>query len=460
MEKYQVAVLGAGPGGYIAAVRCAQLGLRTVCIDKRSTLGGTCLNVGCIPSKSLLHASEIIYFLNKSGTELGLGENKYIHDFPSIMQQKKNVVDSLCSSVETLLKNHKVDRIEGSASFKSAHEIDVKCPDGSRREIEAEYVILATGSEPIPLPFALFDEEKIVSSTGALSLAEVPKKLIVVGGGIIGVEIASIYQRLGTEVNILEMLDHICPGVDSQTAKTLLQLLTNQGMTFHLKAKATSIVSNGDNQLTVEFLKEDQISSLAADVVLICVGRRPNTDGLNLDAAGVNLDEKGRVAVDECFRTSQKTIFAIGDLIPGPGLAHKASEEGISVANFIAGKPSYVNYLAIPNVIYTFPEVASVGFTEKEALSKGLKVLKGISYFRGNPRARCNHTTDGFVKILADSATNKILGLHIIGPQASELIAIGAIALEGRMTLTQLAELPFAHPTLSESIKEAALSAK
>lgn len=459
MEKYQVAVIGGGPGGYVAAVRCAQLGFKTVCVDKRKALGGTCLNVGCIPSKSLLHVSELYNNFQKKGTELGFSKLDISFDFSAIMEQKKKVIEGLVNSVETLIQKNQITHLEGSATFLSPNSLIIKKPETSEIEIEADYIILATGSEPIPLPFALFDEEKIVSSTGALSLSTLPSKFIVIGGGVIGVEIASIYQRLGSEVTVIEMLSQICPGVDLQSSKTLLQILTKQGISFQLNSKVTSILTQANNVVTVEYSKEDKTISQEANVVLICVGRRPHTESLNLSAGGVTLDDKGRVIVDTCFRTSQKNIFAIGDLIEGPGLAHRASEEGIAVANFLAGKTSQINYLTIPNVIYTYPEVASVGFTDEEAKEKGLEILQGISYFRGNPRGRCTHSTEGYVKIICEKHSERIVGMHIIGPQASELITIGAVAIEGRMSVRQLAELPFPHPTFSECIKEAALQA-
>ncbi len=442
-SQYHVAVIGGGPGGYVAAIRCAQLGFKTVCIDKRATLGGSCLNVGCIPSKRLLHVSE--HFTIPL-------------DFTKVMAEKDKVVFDLVTLVANLFKKHGIDRVEGSASFSSPTDITVTKSDGSTAQIHADKIIIATGSEPIPLPFAPFDEKAIVSSTGALELTQIPKNFLVVGGGIIGVEIASVYQRLGSKVTIVEMLDHICPGVDPLLAKTLFQSLKKQGLEFHLEAKVKAIQKNS-SQLTIEVEKENKTLKFEADAVLVCVGRRPYTKGLNLEKIGVTLDQKGLIQVDDAFQTTQKNIYAIGDVIAGPGLAHRASEEGVVLANHLAGKPGKINYLAIPSVIYTSPEVASVGLTDQFAKSNGIETISAQIPFLGNARARCVNATEGYVKIVGDKKSGRLIGMHIIGANASELIAVGALAIEAGLTIAQLANTPFAHPTLSEAIKEAAAHA-
>lgn len=441
-KKFQVAIIGSGPGGYVAAVRCAQLGLKTVCIEKRKTLGGTCLNIGCIPSKSLLHSSELFHALKALDEELA-------PDFTDMMEKKSGSVSMLVNAVAQLLKKYGIERIEGEASFKDSHTLVV-----NNEEVFADNIIIATGSEPIPLPFAPFDEKKIVSSTGALELEKVPNHLVVIGGGIIGVEIASVYQRLGSKVTIIEMLDQICPGVDLGASKALLQALTKQGMVFHLQSKVTAIQKQ-DGLLSLQFQKGNEAFNIDADVVLVCVGRRPYTANLGLDKAGVALDPKGRIQVDGSLRTSQKHIYAIGDVIEGPGLAHKASEEGVAVANIIGGKHAHVNYLAIPGVVYTYPEVASVGMTDQQAKDAGLEVIVGQVPMRGNPRARCTGDLDGFVRVIGEKSTGRLIGLHIVSAHASELIAVGMVALIGKMKVSDLADAPFAHPTFSEAIKEA-----
>jgi dihydrolipoamide dehydrogenase len=426
---YDVVVIGAGPGGYVAAIRAAQLGLKTVCIEKRKTLGGTCLNVGCIPSKALLHDSE----LSK--------------DLFQMMQRKEKVVSGFTSGIESLFKKNKVDWIKGSACLKSANSIDV---DG--KIIESKYIILATGSEPVSLPFLPFNETTILSSTGALSLQKVPQKLLVIGAGVIGVELGSVYRRLGSEVVFIEFLDRICPAFDSAISKGLQKALTNQGMTFHLSHK---VVKADGTTLTVEGPSGQ--SQISAETILVAVGRRPFSEKLGLEELKIEKDAKGYVKVDGAFRTSKPNIFAIGDLVDGPMLAHKASEEGIAVAELIAGHTPSINYMAIPSVVYTHPEAASVGLTEEEIKSRNLSYKSSQFPFKANSRARCINDDEGFVKILAETNSRRILGVHILGPNASELIAEAAFAIQMKATADQLADTCHAHPTLSESLKEAAL---
>lgn len=447
-SRYNVAVIGSGPGGYVAAIRAAQLGLKTACIEKNKTLGGTCLNVGCIPSKALLHSSELYYKLQKEGISHGLQYNNLSFDFSQMMSRKEKVVAGFTKGIEGLFKKNKVDWIPGHGILKEPHLIEV---EGQR--IEADHIILATGSEPISLPFLPFDEKNILSSTGALALREVPKKLLVVGAGIIGVELGSVYSRLGSEVIFIEFLDRICPAFDLALSKGLQKNLSAQGMVFHLSHK---VVKAEKTTLTVQGPSGE--SQLKADAVLVCVGRRPYSENLGLETIGIQKDNKGFVSIDASFRTSQPHIFAIGDLVEGPMLAHKASEEGIAVAELIAGHRPTLDYLSIPNVAYTHPEVASVGFTEEEIKSRKLSYKSGQFPFKANSRARCIGDDEGFVKILAEEKTHCLLGVHILGPNASELIAEAAHALARRSTVDQLADTCHAHPTLAEAIKEAALA--
>lgn len=426
---YDIVVIGSGPGGYVAAIRAAQLGLKTACIEKNKTLGGTCLNVGCIPSKALLHDSEIS------------------KDFPKMMERKGKVVAGFTTGIEGLFKKNKIDWIQGTGKLTGPNTIDV-----GGKIIEAKNIVLATGSEPIALPFMPFDERKILSSTGALALTTVPKKMLVVGAGVIGVELGSVYNRLGSEVVFIEFLDRICAGFDMALSKALLKSLTNQGMVFHLSHK---VMKAEGTTLTVQ--GPDGEKKFSGDVVLVAVGRKPYSDGLGLDKVGIQKDPKGFIPIDNSFRTSQPNIFAIGDLVEGPMLAHKASEEGIAVVELIAGHNPTLNYMTIPNVVYTHPEVASVGLSEEELKARKIAYKSSQFPFKANSRARCVDDDEGFVKILADQATRRILGVHIIGPSASELISEATIAMQLKATADQLADTCFAHPTLSESLKEAAL---
>lgn len=458
-EQYDVVVVGSGPGGYVAALRCAQNGFSTLCVDKRSAIGGTCLNVGCIPSKALLHSSERYAFCQEASEELGVEVKELQLDFAKMMQRKSAIVDSLRQGVTALVKGRGVDFESATASFIDLHTLQITSDQGQKQTVKAENIILATGSAPIELPFAPFDEKKIVSSTGALSLDRVPKQMIVIGAGIIGVELASVYRRLGAKQQIIEMADHICPGIDKDLAKMLYQSLTKQGLQFTLGTKVEGVELQDSQVIVSARLRDGSLLRSACDLLLVCVGRRPYTQGLQLEQAGLQVDEQGFLPVDGRFKTAQPHIFAIGDLIRGQGLAHRASEEGISVADQLAGREIVVNYTAVPNVVYTTPEVASVGLTQEQAASYGLELLVGKAYFRGNPRARCSSEAEGMVKLLAEKKSRQLLGLHILGPHASELIAQGALAMAMGCTLSHLANTPCAHPTLSEAIKEAALDA-
>lgn len=450
---YDVCVIGSGPGGYVAAIRAAQLGLNTVCVEKGSALGGTCLNVGCIPSKALLQSSEYYDLMRHEMEQHGIQCKDVSLDFDKMMQRKEATVKGLTQGIAGAFKKNKVEHIQGAAKFITPNTVEV---DG--KQIESKHFILATGSEPIPLPFLPFDEKVVVSSTGALSLKKIPKKMIVIGAGVIGVELASVYNRLGSEVVIIEMLDKICPAMDDAVSKMLLQILKKQGLNFHLGAKVKSGNATSEG-VSLEVETDGQITTFEADVCLVAVGRRPYTKNLGLDTIGVEVNAKGFVQVDQRFQTSVPHVFAIGDLIEGPMLAHKASEEGIAVAEIIAGKTARLNYLTIPNVIYTHPEVAAVGFTESEAKGLGLELLIGICSFKANPRARCSGYTEGMVKVIGDKKSGRLLGMHIIGPHASELIAEGVVALEKKMTLQEIASTPHAHPTLSEAVMEASQQA-
>ena len=448
--NYDVVVIGSGPGGYVAAIRAAQLGLKTACIEKSKTLGGTCLNIGCIPSKALLHSSELYSTLQKTGSEHGIKAGSLQCDFPQMMARKEKVVLGFTKGIEGLFKKNQIDWIAGHGKLKGAHQIEV-----NGQTIEAKNIILATGSEPIALPFLPFDEKKILSSTGALSLPSIPKKLLVVGAGIIGVELGSVYSRLGSEVVFIEFLDRICPGFDLALAKGLQKSLTHQGMVFHLSHKVVKADLSKGVDLTVQ--SPDGETHFIGDAALVAIGRKPYSENLGLETLGIQKDPKGFVQIDASFRTSQPHIFAIGDLVDGPMLAHKASEEGIAVAEFIAGHKPKIDYLAIPNVAYTHPEAAAVGFTEEELKTRSVPYKAAQFPFKANSRARCIDDEDGFVKILADPNTRRILGVHILGPHASELIAEAVLAIQLRATVDQLADTCHAHPTLSEALKEAAL---
>lgn len=446
--EYDVAVIGAGPGGYVAAIRAAQLGLKVVCVDKGPTLGGTCLNIGCIPSKALLQSTEHYDWIGKSGKEHGITLSKLSMDYEAMMQRKAGIVKMLVDSIAVHFKKHNITSVFGEARFVDPHTIEV---DG--KKISSKNFIIATGSQPIALPFLPFDEKKVVSSTGALSFPSAPKRLLVIGGGAIGLELASVYRRLGSAVTIVEMLPTIAPNMDAAISKTLLQVLKKQGMEFYLGAKVTGAKTGKEIVLSVEY--EQKPLELTADAVLVAVGRRAYTQNLGLDTIGIQPNAKGMIAVDANFRTNQEHIYAIGDVIDGPMLAHKASHEGMAVAELIAGKTPRLNYLSIPNVIYTYPEAASVGLTEEEAKQSGLNVVVGINHFRGNARARCNGEIDGFVKVIGEANTGRLIGMHILGAQASELIGEGMIAMDKEATLHDLADACHAHPTLSEAIMEA-----
>ena len=456
-EKYQAVVIGGGPGGYVCAIRLAQLGLKTACIESRGSLGGTCLNVGCIPSKSLLNLSEEFHKVkNLSNKGIEVGEVKL--NLNKMMKNKDKAVTVLTKGVEFLLKKNKVNYIKGIGSLKSKNEILIKGGENKEIIIETDNVVIATGSTPVSLPGIEFDEKIILSSTGALKLEEVPNKMVVVGGGYIGLEMGSVWSRLGSEVHVVEFLENITPGMDKEISQEFMKILKKQGIKFHMQNKVENIKKNNSGAEITTINKEGKKNILDCDVVLVSVGRKPNTDGLNLKSVGIELDEKKRIKTDKSFRTNIGNIFAIGDVINGPMLAHKAEDEGIAVAENIVGQSGHVNYDTIPGVIYTTPEVASVGKTEEQLKKMKIDYKIGKFSFMANSRAKAIDDTEGFVKILADAKSDKVLGAHLIGPHAGELIAEIGIAMEFGASSEDIARTCHAHPTFSEAIKEAALS--
>ena len=456
-EKFQAVVIGGGPGGYVCAIRLAQLGLKTACIDSRETLGGTCLNIGCIPSKSLLNLSEK-FRSAKNLSEQGIEVGNVKLNLEKMMKNKKESVSALTKGVEFLLKKNKVTYIKGHGSFNSVNKISILDSKNNKKIVETEKTIICTGSEPVSLPKINFDEKIIVSSTGALSLKTVPKKMLVVGGGYIGLEMGSVWSRLGSEVHVVEFLDHITPGMDREISKEFFKILQKQGIKFHLKTKVENITKNIKGAIVKTSNEEGKKIDFDCDVVLIAVGRKSNTKNLNLEKIGINLDNKKRIKVDKKYQTNIKNIFAIGDVIDGPMLAHKAEEEAIAVAENIAGQAGHVNYEVIPGVVYTTPELATVGKTEEQLKESNINYKVGKFPFMANSRAKTINEAEGFVKILADSKTDKVLGVHMIGPHAGELIAEMSLAMEFGASAEDIARTCHAHPTFSEAVKESALA--
>jgi len=429
-DSFDAIVIGGGPGGYNAAIRLGQLGLSSACIDKRGSFGGTCLNIGCIPSKALLHASERFHEAGTDFAKLGI-KAKIDLDLPAMMAQKTKVVGELTRGVEFLLKKAKSEAIVGEARITAPGKVEVKLPDGKTRSLTAKHIIIATGSDVAPLPGVTLDEKQVVSSTGAIALTSVPKKLLVVGAGVIGLELGSVWGRLGAEVTVVEFLDRITPGIDLEISKTFQRILTKQGFTFHLSTKVTGVDKKGGAlKVTVEPAAGGDKQILDADVMLVAIGRIPYTAGLGLQEAGVAMDKRGRILTDHHYRTNVPGIYAIGDCREGVMLAHKAEDEAVACAEIIAGKAGHVNYAVIPNVVYTFPEIASVGKNEEELKSQGIAYKVGKFPFMANGRARANRTTEGFVKVLEDAATDEVLGVHILGAGASEMIAEAAVLME------------------------------
>ncbi|MDC0511239.1 dihydrolipoyl dehydrogenase [Pelagibacteraceae bacterium] len=458
-DNFDLVVIGGGPGGYVCAIRAAQLGLKTACVESRGALGGTCLNVGCIPSKSLLNLSENYHKAKKDFSNQGIEISDIKLNINKMMSNKEKSVQVLTKGVEFLLKKNKVTYFKGKGVIFSKDDVVVYESNNKRTNIKTKNIVIATGSAPTSLPGIEIDEKNIVSSTGALSFSEVPKDLIVIGGGYIGLEMGSVWSRLGSNVTVVEYLDFITPGMDREVSNEFKKILTKQGIQFKLNNKVTS-VKNIKNKVVVDYTNNTTTAKerKECDKVLVSVGRKPYTEGLNLSKVGIKKDDKGRIEVNEKLQTSLKNIYAIGDVIKGPMLAHKAEEEGIAVAEIIAGQAGHVNYDVIPGVIYTSPEVATVGKTEEQLKSEKQSYKVGKFPFLANSRAKVNNETDGFVKILADSATDKILGVHIIGPHSGDMIAEMALAMEFGASAEDIARTCHAHPTHTEAIKEAALA--
>ncbi|WP_081209809.1 dihydrolipoyl dehydrogenase [Salegentibacter sediminis] len=460
MSKYDVAVIGSGPGGYVAAIRCAQLGMKTAIIEKYSTLGGTCLNVGCIPSKALLDSSHHYHDAVKHFEEHGIdipGEVKV--NLEKMMERKSSVVSQTCDGVKYLMDKNKIDVFEGVGSFKDKTHINIEKNDGETETIEAAKTIIATGSKPANLPFIELDKERIITSTEALKLKEIPKHMVVIGGGVIGLELGQVYRRLGAEVTVVEFLDRIIPTMDAALSKELQKVLKKQGVKFHTSTKVKSVERNGDEIIIKADDKKDKEIELKADYCLVSVGRKPFTNGLNADAAGVKLTDKGMIEVNEHLQTNVENIYAIGDVVRGAMLAHKAEEEGTFVAETIAGQKPHIDYNLIPGVVYTWPEVASVGKTEEQLKEDGVKYKEGKFPMRALGRSRASGDIDGFVKILADEKTDEVLGVHMIGARTADLIAEAVTAMEFRASAEDISRMSHAHPTYAEAVKEAALAA-
>ena len=456
--QYNVTVIGSGPGGYVAAIRCAQLGFKTAIIEKYDTLGGTCLNVGCIPSKALLDSSE--HFINAKVhfKEHGIDITEPKVNLAQMIKRKGDVVKSNVDGIAFLMKKNKIDVLKGVGSFVDKNTIKVTASDGNENIITTEKVIIATGSKPTPLPFAAFDKKRIISSTECLELKELPKHLIVVGGGVIGMELGSVYARLGSKVTVVEFLDSLIPTMDGTMGKELLKVTKKLGMEFYLGHKVTALENKGKEVVLKAESKDGKIIELKGDYCLVSIGRRPFTDGLALDKIGIET-EKGQIPVDDHLKTKVDNIYAIGDVVRGAMLAHKAEEEGVYVAELIAGQKPHINYLLIPNVVYTWPEVAAVGFTEEELKTKKMEYKTGSFPFKASGRARASMDIDGFVKVLADKNTDEILGVHMIGPRAADMIAEAVVAMEFRASAEDIARISHAHPTYTESFREACLAA-
>ncbi len=457
MATYDLVVIGTGPGGYVCAIRAAQLGMKVAVVEKNATLGGTCLNVGCMPSKALLYASEMFEEAGHSFAKMGVSVSAPKLDLPSMMNFKQQGIDGNVKGVEFLMKKNKIDVISGKGKILGTGKVEVS--GSETRIVETKNIVIATGSDIARLKGIEIDEKRVVSSTGALSLDQVPEKLLIVGAGVIGLELGSVWHRLGAKVTVVEFLDRILPGMDGEVARQFQRILEKQGFAFKLSAKVTGIDTTGNTLVAkIEPAAGGPSEKLEADVVLVCIGRVPYTEGLGLKEAGVALDNRGRVQIDPHFATSVKGVYAIGDVVAGPMLAHKAEDEGVAVAEILAGKAGHVNYDVIPGVVYTTPEVSSVGKTEEELKQAGVAYTSGKFPFTANGRSKVNQTTDGFVKVLADAKTDRVLGVHIVGREAGEMIHEAAVLMEFGGSAEDLARTCHAHPTRSEAIKEAALA--
>ncbi|WP_333695020.1 dihydrolipoyl dehydrogenase [Flavobacterium sp.] len=459
MSQFDVAIIGSGPGGYVAAIRCAQLGFKTAIIEKYSVLGGTCLNVGCIPSKALLSSSHHYHDAVAHFEEHGIEVGKVKVNLEKMIARKQAVVDQTTGGIKFLMDKNKITVFEGVGSFEDATHVKITKNDGSSETIEAKYSIIATGSKPSNLPFITLDKERVITSTEALKLKEVPKHLVIIGGGVIGIELGQVYLRLGAEVSVVEFMDRIIPGMDASLSKELTKVLKKQGMKFYTSHKVKSVTRKG-KAVTVEAeTPKGEILSLEGDYCLVSVGRRPYTDGLNAEKAGVKVTDRGQIEVNDHLQTSASNIYAIGDVVRGAMLAHKAEEEGVMVAEILAGQKPHIDYNLIPGVVYTWPEVAAVGKTEEQLKEEGVTFKSGSFPFKALGRARAGGDTDGFVKILADAKTDEVLGVHMIGPRCADLIAEAVTAMEFRASAEDISRMSHAHPTFAEAIKEAALAA-
>lgn len=458
--KYDVTIIGSGPGGYVAAIRCAQLGMKTAIIERYAVLGGTCLNVGCIPSKALLDSSEHYHNAMEKFSAHGIGLKDLKVDMPQMINRKNEVVDQTVKGINFLMKKNKIDVFHGFASFVDLHTINITKDDSSKEVVETEKVIIATGSKPIVPQNFHYDKERVITSTEALNLTEVPKRMIVVGGGVIGLELGSVYARLGTEVEVVEFMDRIIPGMDKDCGKELMRALKKLGVKFHLSHMVTEVKINKKSvTVTVQKRDSEDTFTINADYCLVAIGRRPYTDGLGLENAGIEVDERGRIKVDEHLQTNVNGIYAIGDVIRGAMLAHKAEEEGIFVAEVMAGQKPQIDYNLIPGVVYTWPEVAAVGRTEEQLKEEGIAYKVGKFPFKALGRARASMDTDGMVKVLSHQDTDEILGVHMIGPRAADMIAEAVALMEFRASAEDAARISHAHPTYTEAFKEAALAA-
>ncbi|MHA3046338.1 dihydrolipoyl dehydrogenase [Riemerella anatipestifer] len=459
MSQFDVTVIGSGPGGYVAAIRCAQLGFKTAIIEKYPTLGGTCLNVGCIPSKALLDSSEHFENAKHNFANHGIVINEPKADLARMVERKNEVVEQTTKGINFLMDKNKITVFEGVGSFETATKIKVTKNDGSTESIESKYTIIATGSKPSSLPFISLDKERIITSTEALNLKEIPKHLVVIGGGVIGLELGSVYKRLGSEVTVVEYLDKIIPGMDGSLSKELQKVLKKQGMKFMLSTAVSAVERKGDRVVVTAKDKKGAEVSVEGDYCLVSVGRRPYTEGLGLENAGVDLDERGRVKVNDHLQTNVSNIYAIGDVVKGAMLAHKAEEEGVFVAETLAGQKPHINYNLIPGVVYTWPEVAGVGKTEEQLKEEGVSYKIGSFPMRALGRSRASGDIDGLIKVLADEKTDEILGVHMIGARAADMIAEAVVAMEFRASAEDISRISHAHPTFTEAIKEAALDA-
>ena len=459
MSQFDVTVIGSGPGGYVAAIRCAQLGLKTAIIEKYPTMGGTCLNVGCIPSKALLDSSEHFENAKHNFANHGILINEPTADLARMITRKDEVVEQTTKGIQFLMDKNKITVFEGVGSFESSTQVKVTKNDGSTEVLDSKYIIIATGSKPSSLPFITLDKERVITSTEALKLKEIPKHLVVIGGGVIGLELGSVYKRLGSEVTVVEFMDKIIPTMDGALSKELNKVLRKQGMKFMLSTAVQAVERNGDSVKVTAKDKKGEEVVVEGDYVLVSVGRKPYTDGLSLEKAGVDLDERGRVKTNEHLQTNVSNIYAIGDVVAGAMLAHKASEEGVLVAEQLAGQKPHINYNLIPGVVYTWPEVAAVGKTEEQLKAEGVAIKVGNFPMRALGRSRASGDVDGFIKIIADEKTDEVLGVHMIGARAADMIAAAVTAMEFRASAEDIARMSHAHPTFAEAIKEAALDA-